>query len=102
MPCNSEVWRAGHENQSLWCSKAAALTSKAPCVSVTKSPGADVTCSLPRHLSTSKEPNLVVSFPGPKQPSPNHSANSVEGSNGLEEDFSAEDTSFSDQPVFFR
>lgn len=69
---------------------------------VTKSPGADVTCSLPRHLSTSKEPNLVVSFPGPKQPSPNHSANSAEGSNGLEEDLSVEDTSFSDQPVFFR
>ncbi|XP_051006983.1 autophagy-related protein 2 homolog B isoform X2 [Acomys russatus] len=70
---------------------------------VTKSPGADVTCSLPRHLSTSKEPNLVVSFPGPKQPSPNLSANSVEEANGLEEkDFSADDTSFSDQPVFFR
>ncbi|XP_063118069.1 autophagy-related protein 2 homolog B isoform X1 [Rattus norvegicus] len=69
---------------------------------VTKSPGADVTCSLPRHLSTSKEPNLVVSFPGPKQPSPNHSANSAEGSNGLEEDRSVEETSFSDQPVFFR
>ncbi|CAH6851094.1 autophagy-related protein 2 homolog B isoform X2 [Phodopus roborovskii] len=70
---------------------------------VTKSPGADVTCSLPRHLSTSKEPNLVVSFPGPKQPSPNHSANSVEGADGLEEkDFSAEEASFSDQPVFFR
>lgn len=69
---------------------------------VTKSPGADVTCSLPRHLSTSKEPNLVVSFPGPKQPSPNHSANSAEGSNGLEEDLSVEETSFSDQPVFFR
>ncbi|GAB1294781.1 Autophagy-related protein 2 homolog B [Apodemus speciosus] len=69
---------------------------------VTKSPGADVTCSLPRHLSTSKEPNLVVSFPGPKQPSPNHSANSVEGGNGLEGDFSADETPFSDQPVFFR
>lgn len=69
---------------------------------VTKSPGADVTCSLPRHLSTSKEPNLVVSFPGPKQPSPNHSASSVEGANGPEEDFSAEEASFSDQPVFFR
>ncbi|KAH0521061.1 Autophagy-related protein 2-like protein B [Microtus ochrogaster] len=70
---------------------------------VTKSPGADVTCSLPRHLSTSKEPNLVVSFPGPKQPSSNRSANSVEGASGLEEkDFSTEEASFSDQPVFFR
>ncbi|XP_008823878.1 autophagy-related protein 2 homolog B [Nannospalax galili] len=70
---------------------------------VKKSPGADVTCSLPRHLSTSKEPNLVVSFPGPKQPSSNHSANSMDGADGLEEkDFSAEEGSFSDQPVFFR
>ncbi|XP_042117068.2 autophagy-related protein 2 homolog B isoform X2 [Peromyscus maniculatus bairdii] len=68
---------------------------------VTKSPAADVTCSLPRHLSTSKEPNLVV--PGPKQPSPNHSASSAEGANGLEEkDFSAEEASVRDQPVFFR
>ncbi|KAB1278140.1 Autophagy-related protein 2-like protein B [Camelus dromedarius] len=70
---------------------------------VKKSPGADVTCSLPRHLSTSKEPNLVVSFPGPKQPSPHDSANSVHMVNGEEEkDFSAEEASFSDQPVFFR
>ncbi|XP_037687836.1 autophagy-related protein 2 homolog B isoform X2 [Choloepus didactylus] len=70
---------------------------------VKKSPGADVTCSLPRHLSTSKEPNLVISLPGPKQPSQNDSANSVEVINGEEEeDFSAEEASFSDQPVFFR
>lgn len=70
--------------------------------SVKKSPGADVTCSLPRHLSTSKEPNLVISLPGPKQPPPNDSANSVEVVNGEGEDFSAEEVSFSDQPVFFR
>ncbi|XP_072819773.1 autophagy-related protein 2 homolog B isoform X1 [Vicugna pacos] len=71
--------------------------------SVKKSPGADVTCSLPRHLSTSKEPNLLVSFPGPKQPSLHDSANSVHMVNGEEEkDFSAEEASFSDQPVFFR
>ncbi|XDC64672.1 hypothetical protein R6Z07M_015854 [Ovis aries] len=70
---------------------------------VKKSPGADVTCSLPRHLSTSKEPNLVLSFPGPKQPSPNGSANSVQAVNGEEEkDFSPEEALFSDQPVFFR
>ncbi|XP_001101467.2 autophagy-related protein 2 homolog B isoform X1 [Macaca thibetana thibetana] len=70
---------------------------------VKKSPGADVTCSLPRHLSTSKEPNLVISFPGPKQPSQNDSANSVEVVNGTEEkNFSAEEASFRDQPVFFR
>lgn len=71
--------------------------------SVTKSPGADVTCSLPRHLSTSEEPNLVISLPGPKRPPPNDSANSVEVVNGEgEKDFSAEELSFSDQPVFFR
>ncbi|XP_023392393.1 autophagy-related protein 2 homolog B [Pteropus vampyrus] len=70
---------------------------------VKKSPGADVTCSLPRHLSTSKEPNLVLSFPGPKQPSQNDSANSAEVVNGEEQkEFSAEEESFSDQPVFFR
>lgn len=70
---------------------------------VKKSPGADVTCSLPRHLSTSKEPNLVISFPGPKQPSQNDSANSVEVVNGTEDkSFSAEEASFRDQPVFFR
>ncbi|XP_058423633.1 autophagy-related protein 2 homolog B isoform X2 [Diceros bicornis minor] len=75
----------------------------APDPEVKKSPGADVTCSLPRHLSSSKEPNLVLSFPGPKHPSQNGSASSVEVANGEEEkDFSAEETSFSDQPVFFR
>ncbi|KAI5937003.1 autophagy-related protein 2 homolog B [Manis javanica] len=75
----------------------------APDPEVTKSPGADVTCSLPRHLSTSEEPNLVISLPGPKRPPPNDSANSVEVVNGEgEKDFSAEELSFSDQPVFFR
>ncbi|XP_026371137.1 autophagy-related protein 2 homolog B isoform X3 [Ursus arctos] len=75
----------------------------APDPEVKKSPGADVTCSLPRHLSTSKEPNLVLSFPGPKQPSQDNGANSVEVVNGEEEkDFTAEEASFSDQPVFFR
>uniref|UniRef100_A0A8C4MTB2 Autophagy related 2B n=1 Tax=Equus asinus TaxID=9793 RepID=A0A8C4MTB2_EQUAS len=75
----------------------------APDPEVKRSPGADVTCSLPRHLSTSKEPNLVLSFPGPKLPSQNGSANSVEVVNGEEEkDFSTEEASFTDQPVFFR
>lgn len=69
---------------------------------VKKSPGADVTCTLPRHL-TSKEPNLVLSFPGPKQPSQDGSASSVDVANGEEQkDFSAEEVPFSDQPVFFR
>ncbi|KAM4853880.1 autophagy-related protein 2 homolog B [Thomomys bottae] len=69
---------------------------------VKKSPGADVTCSLPRHLSTSKEPNLVISFPGPKPPQ-NSSASSMEVVNGVEEkEFSTDEVSFSDQPMFFR
>ncbi|XP_042800155.1 autophagy-related protein 2 homolog B isoform X1 [Panthera leo] len=75
----------------------------APDPEVKKSPGADVTCSLPRHLSTSKEPNLVLSFPGPKQPSQNTSVSSVEVVNREEQkDFSAEEAAVSDQPVFFR
>uniref|UniRef100_G1PTT6 Autophagy related 2B n=1 Tax=Myotis lucifugus TaxID=59463 RepID=G1PTT6_MYOLU len=75
----------------------------APDPEVKKSPGADVTCSVPRHLSTLKEPSLVLSFSGPKPPSPNDSANSAEVANGEEEkDFAAEEASFSDQPVFFR
>ncbi|XP_036173653.1 autophagy-related protein 2 homolog B isoform X10 [Myotis myotis] len=74
----------------------------APDPEVRKSPGADVTCSVPRHLSTSKEPSLVLSFSGPKPPSPNDCANSAEVANGEEEkDFAAEEASFSDQPVFF-
>lgn len=69
---------------------------------VKKSPGADVTCSLPRHLSTSKEPDLVLSFPEPRQPSLNDSAGPLGEAAGAEADFSAEDASLSGQPVFFR
>ncbi|XP_004681644.1 PREDICTED: autophagy-related protein 2 homolog B [Condylura cristata] len=75
----------------------------APDPEVKKSPGADVTCSLPRHLSTSKEPNLVLSYPGPKQPPQDPRVSSVDMTNGEEEEvFSVEEASFSDQPVFFR
>uniref|UniRef100_G3UN22 Autophagy related 2B n=1 Tax=Loxodonta africana TaxID=9785 RepID=G3UN22_LOXAF len=50
-----------------------------------------------------EEPDLVLSLPGPKPSSQNDSANSVEVINeGEEKDFSAEEASFSDQPVFFR
>ncbi|XP_053785030.1 autophagy-related protein 2 homolog B isoform X2 [Desmodus rotundus] len=69
----------------------------APDPEVKKSPGSDVACSLPRHLSTSKEPSLVLSFPGPKPP-PRREMVNGDG----EKDFSAEEASFSDQPVFFR
>ncbi|XP_066200487.1 autophagy-related protein 2 homolog B [Saccopteryx leptura] len=75
----------------------------APDPEVKKSPGADVTCSVPRRLSTSKEPSLVLSFPGPKQRPQNASANPAKAVNGQPgQDFSAEEASFSDQPVFFR
>lgn len=75
----------------------------APDPEVKKSPGADVTCSVPRRPSTSKEPSLVLSFSGPKQPSPNDSASAAGVVNGEEDkDFAAEEASFSDQPVFFR
>ncbi|KAM6201704.1 LOW QUALITY PROTEIN: autophagy-related protein 2 homolog B [Rhynchocyon petersi] len=64
---------------------------------VRKTPGADVTCTLPRHLSTSKEPNLVLSFPGPKPPSQSSCANP-----GEEQGDPADGAAFTDQPVFFR
>ncbi|XP_038604419.1 autophagy-related protein 2 homolog B isoform X4 [Tachyglossus aculeatus] len=69
---------------------------------VKKSPGADVTCSLPRHLSASKEPNPVISFPGPKQPCQNGSPDSIDLINKEELYLTVEEPSFSDQPVFFR
>lgn len=69
---------------------------------VKKSPGADVTCSLPRHLSTSKEPDLVLSSPEPKQPSLSDGASPLPEADGAGEDFSAEEASSGGQPVFFR
>ncbi|XP_058511204.1 autophagy-related protein 2 homolog B [Ochotona princeps] len=70
---------------------------------VRTSPGADVTCSLPRHLSTMKEPNLVLSFPGPRPPSQSDGAGFLGEADGArDKDFSATQASFSDQPVFFR
>ncbi|XP_006879228.1 PREDICTED: autophagy-related protein 2 homolog B [Elephantulus edwardii] len=70
---------------------------------VKKSPGADVTCTLPRHLSTSKEPNLVVSFPEPKTPSQSNGANLADVTTWEEEeDPTADEAPLTDQPVFFR
>ncbi|PNJ33843.1 ATG2B isoform 2 [Pongo abelii] len=109
--CSKEMPRKAHSNmdalfflKDFFTSLSAEVELQmTPDPEVKKSPGADVTCSLPRHLSTSKEPNLVISFSGPKQPSQNDSANSVEVVNGMEEkNFSAEEASFRDQPVFFR
>ncbi|XP_037756842.1 autophagy-related protein 2 homolog B isoform X1 [Chelonia mydas] len=69
---------------------------------VKKSPGADVTCSLPKHVSSFKDPSPVISFSVHKQTSQNDSVDSVDMVNGEDHHLSHEETSFSDQPVFFR
>uniref|UniRef100_A0A673TVZ0 Autophagy related 2B n=1 Tax=Suricata suricatta TaxID=37032 RepID=A0A673TVZ0_SURSU len=75
----------------------------APDPEVRKSPGADVPSGLPRHVSASKEPNLVLSFPGPKQPPQDGRASpGAAAAREGQKDFSAEEAPFSDQPVFFR
>ncbi|XP_059329597.1 autophagy-related protein 2 homolog B isoform X2 [Ammospiza nelsoni] len=69
---------------------------------VKKSPGAEVTCSLPRHVSSLKEPSPVISFASHKQANENGSIDSMDVVNGEDDQFSQEATSYSDQPVFFR
>ncbi|XP_019408020.1 PREDICTED: autophagy-related protein 2 homolog B isoform X1 [Crocodylus porosus] len=69
---------------------------------VKKSPGADVTCTLPRHFSNSKVPSPVISFTVHKQSSQNGSADSVDVVNGDDHHFSHEMASYGDQPIFFR
>ncbi|XP_051662381.1 autophagy-related protein 2 homolog B isoform X1 [Manacus candei] len=69
---------------------------------VKKSPGAEVTCSLPRHVSSLKEPSPVISFSSHKQANENGSIDSMDVVNGDDDNFSQESTSYSDQPVFFR
>ncbi|XP_062351514.1 autophagy-related protein 2 homolog B isoform X5 [Cinclus cinclus] len=69
---------------------------------VKKSPGAEVTCSLPRHVSSLKEPSPVISFASHKQANENGSIDSMDVVNGDDDHFSQETTSYSDQPVFFR
>lgn len=69
---------------------------------VKKSPGAEVTCSLPRHVSSLKDPSPVISFSSHKQANENGSIDSMDVVNGDDHLFSQEVTSYSDQPVFFR
>ncbi|XP_066484805.1 autophagy-related protein 2 homolog B isoform X2 [Tiliqua scincoides] len=69
---------------------------------VKKSPGAEVTCSLPRHHSGFKEPSPVISFSIQKLSSQNGSVDSVDALNGDDHNFAHEEASFSDQPIFFR
>ncbi|XP_034962402.2 autophagy-related protein 2 homolog B isoform X1 [Zootoca vivipara] len=69
---------------------------------VKKPPGADVTCTLPRHHSSFKEPSPVISFSLHKRASQNGSVDSVDMLNGDDHNFAHEEASFSDQPIFFR
>lgn len=69
---------------------------------VKKSPGAEVTCNLPRYASSLKGPSPVISFSSQKQTSENGSTESMDVINGDDHRFSQEVTSYSDQPVFFR
>lgn len=69
---------------------------------VKKSPGAEVTCNLPRYASSLKDPSPVISFSSQKQTSENGSTESMDVINGDDHRFSQEVTSYSDQPVFFR
>ncbi|NWS12821.1 ATG2B protein, partial [Pachyramphus minor] len=70
---------------------------------VKKSPGAEVTCSLPRHVSSLKEPSPVISFTSHKQANENGSIDSMDVVNGDDDHFESQETmSYSDQPVFFR
>uniref|UniRef100_A0A8C5N3S7 Autophagy related 2B n=1 Tax=Leptobrachium leishanense TaxID=445787 RepID=A0A8C5N3S7_9ANUR len=64
---------------------------------VKRSPGSDVTCSLPKHLS-SQEPNPVISFVGQNQWDQN---GTVSPSWGHEVEI-PEDDMFNDEPIFFR
>uniref|UniRef100_A0A8D0L1Y6 Autophagy related 2B n=1 Tax=Sphenodon punctatus TaxID=8508 RepID=A0A8D0L1Y6_SPHPU len=66
---------------------------------IKKSPGADVTCSLPRHLSGFKDPSPVIMLSVRKQSNQNGSVDSVDVLNGNDH---FEEASFSDQPIFFR
>ncbi|XP_008106872.2 autophagy-related protein 2 homolog B isoform X2 [Anolis carolinensis] len=77
-----------------------ALTTPDP--EVKKPPGAEVTCSLPRHHIGFKEPSPVISFSLHKESSQNGSVDSVDGLNGDDHNFAHEEASFSDQPIFFR
>ncbi|KAI6067819.1 Autophagy-related protein 2-like protein B [Aix galericulata] len=69
---------------------------------VKKSPGAEVTCSLPRHVSSLKDPSPVISFSSHKQTTENGTVDPMDVANGDDHHFSQEVTSYSDQPVFFR
>ncbi|XP_005990375.1 autophagy-related protein 2 homolog B [Latimeria chalumnae] len=69
---------------------------------VKRAPGADVTCSLPRHLSSPMDPCPVISLPGQKPPSQNGMPDSTDSFSGDADSSFVMTSSFSDQPIFFR
>ncbi|KAK2544005.1 Atg2b [Columba livia] len=69
---------------------------------VKKSPGAEITRSMPRHVNSLKDPSPVISFSSQKQANENGSIDSMDVVNEDDNNFSQEVTSYSDQPVFFR
>ncbi|CAH2327935.1 autophagy-related 2 homolog B isoform X1 [Pelobates cultripes] len=68
---------------------------------VKRSPGSDVTCSLPKHLS-SQEPNPVISFLGQPQWDNHDQISFPNKAHGDEAEIQEEVASFSDEPIFFR
>ncbi|XP_068110885.1 autophagy-related protein 2 homolog B isoform X2 [Hyperolius riggenbachi] len=65
---------------------------------VRRTPGSDVTCTLPKHLNA--KVRIPVISVGQNQPVKNGEVNLMEFSDDL--DIAMEDAAFSDQPVFFR
>nr|XP_033806767.1 autophagy-related protein 2 homolog B isoform X1 [Geotrypetes seraphini] len=68
---------------------------------VKKSPSADVTCSLPRNLSSIKKSSSLISV-GHSQSNQNGSTDFTDQVNGHAHDIHETRASFGDQPVFFR
>ncbi|OXB64313.1 hypothetical protein ASZ78_010697 [Callipepla squamata] len=108
--CSKEMPRKAHSNMDALFFLKDFFTSLSaevellvtPDPEVKKSPGAEVTCSLPRYASSLKDPSPVISFSSHKQTSENGSIDSMDVINGDDHHFSPEVTSYSDQPVFFR
>lgn len=69
---------------------------------VKKLPGADVTCSVPKHISGLKDVRPVISFSGQTQPFQNGTAHSTSTVHGDNNDLDQGVALFNDQPVFFR
>ncbi|XP_069064370.1 autophagy-related protein 2 homolog B isoform X2 [Pleurodeles waltl] len=69
---------------------------------VKKLPGADVTCSMPKHISGLKDVRPVISFSGQTQPYQNGTSHSISTLHGDSNDLDQGGALFNDQPIFFR